>query len=557
MLLKLASVKAAFYLCFCILLLNSSITVAQEAASEDAQSPILVALEKIKKLREEIQALDDAAAKAEGEGLESIGLQRRDKNKQLITELQELSVLAQSFVKDGGDLNALLGDFRDKILRTGASLRSEIEHHQQQMDDNSKDRDTQTPEGLKAYIADSNQLSSSIVLLDEYVKIVKAMDFDAGPSIAFIKEKLPRRLESLAGRIRLSIERQAELNKTLGTTPDDGDAKAKLPLVEEKLKHDTRALQESLNIASNFDLEVSQYQTLLVKTTGEISSDMLDTEVIGELVRDWWLETKHSLRNNAINVVLKIIVFILIIAFFKFLSSLIARLIRRSVQSEKVRLSVLMQNMAISLASRIVMLLGILVALAQLGVSLGPVLAGLGVAGFVIGFALQDTLGNFAAGMMILAYRPYDVGDVVEAAGAFGKVQSMNVVSTTILTFDNQTLILPNSKIWGDVIKNVTAQRERRVDMVFGIGYGDDIPKAEKILNDIVVGHEKVLKDPAPVIKLHTLGESSVDFIVRPWSKTEDYWDVYWDITREVKMRFDAEGVSIPFPQRDVHIYNT
>ena len=201
------------------------------------------------------------------------------------------------------------------------------------------------------------------------------------------------------------------------------------------------------------------------------------------------------------------------------------------------------------------MIFGVLVALSQMGISVGPLLAGLGVAGFIVGFALQDTLANFASGLMILLYRPFDVGDLVETGGVFGKVQDMSLVNTTILTVDNQTLVVPNSKIWGDVIKNVTAQNVRRVDMVFGIGYADDIPKAEGILGDIVTRHEKVLEEPAPVVKLHELGDSSVNFVVRPWVKRDDYWDVYWDITREVKMRFDAEGVSIPFPQRDVQLY--
>jgi small conductance mechanosensitive channel len=137
----------------------------------------------------------------------------------------------------------------------------------------------------------------------------------------------------------------------------------------------------------------------------------------------------------------------------------------------------------------------------------------------------------------------------------FGKVSHMSLVNTTILTFDNQTLVIPNNKIWGDVIKNVTAQKIRRVDMTFGISYSDDIPKAETILRDILTSHEKVLEEPEPVVKLHALGESSVNFITRPWVNRDDYWDVYWDVTREVKMRFDAEDVTIPFPQRDVHLH--
>jgi small conductance mechanosensitive channel len=133
----------------------------------------------------------------------------------------------------------------------------------------------------------------------------------------------------------------------------------------------------------------------------------------------------------------------------------------------------------------------------------------------------------------------------------------MTLVSTTIATFDNQILVIPNSKIWGDVIRNVTAQRLRRVDLEFGIGYGDDIEHAERVLRDVVESHELVLRSPEVMIKLHKLGDSSVNFIVRPWVRTADYWSVYWDITREVKLRFDREGISIPFPQRDIHVYES
>jgi small conductance mechanosensitive channel len=191
-----------------------------------------------------------------------------------------------------------------------------------------------------------------------------------------------------------------------------------------------------------------------------------------------------------------------------------------------------------------------------LGIRLGPLLAGLGIAGFIVGFALQDTLSNFASGIMILIYRPYDVGDLIDVAGVFGEVNKMSLVTTTISTLDNQMIVVPNNKIWGDVIKNLTAQDMRRVDMVFGIAYSDDITKAEDILNDILKSHDKILDNPEPMVRVHTLGESSVDFVVRPWVKVDNYWDVYWDVTKTVKLRFDEEGISIPFPQRDVHVYN-
>jgi small conductance mechanosensitive channel len=274
------------------------------------------------------------------------------------------------------------------------------------------------------------------------------------------------------------------------------------------------------------------------------------------LTSTWFKDLGTWLIDNLPQLLFKLLLFLLVLWVARAVSRLTRHLAAEGLKRSNLRVSQLLHNMIISTAGGLVLILGVLFGLAQLGISVGPLLAGLGIAGFIIGFALQDTLGNFAAGMMILFFRPYDVGDIVEAGGVFGKVNHMSLVNTTVLTFDNQTLVMPNSKIWGDVIKNVTAQDKRRVDMTFGIGYGDDIPKAEGVLTEIVTSHEKVLEDPEPVVRLHTLNESSVDFIVRPWVRTDDYWDVYWDVTRAVKMRFDEVGISIPFPQRDIHLYS-
>ena len=217
--------------------------------------------------------------------------------------------------------------------------------------------------------------------------------------------------------------------------------------------------------------------------------------------------------------------------------------------------SQLLEDFLVKAVRWVVMALGIIMALAALEISIGPLLAVVGAAGFVIAFALQDSLSNFASGLMILFFKPFDVGNIVEAGGVSGYVTSMNLVSTTIKTFDNKKMVVPNNKIWNDVITNATGVETRRVDMEFGIGYADDIDKAQAILEEIATSHPKVLADPAPTIRVHTLGDSSVNFVCRPWARTEDYWTVYWDVTETVKKRFDAEGVGIPFPQRDVHLY--
>ena len=249
---------------------------------------------------------------------------------------------------------------------------------------------------------------------------------------------------------------------------------------------------------------------------------------------------------------------ILLFSFIVLVSWILAVLISKAFKKAIVRIegaSELLKDFLVNITRKIIFIVGFVVALSFLGINIGPLLAAIGAAGFIVGFALQGTLSNFAAGIMILIYRPFDVGDLVDIADTTGTVDAMTIVSTTLKTIDNQIVVLPNNMIWGDKITNLTGSDKRRVDMVFGIGYGDDIAKAQTILEEIVVNHEAVLKEPKPVVKVHELADSSVNFVVRPWVETDDYWDVYWDVTRKVKERFDAEGVSIPFPQQDVHMH--
>ena len=251
----------------------------------------------------------------------------------------------------------------------------------------------------------------------------------------------------------------------------------------------------------------------------------------------------------------KILLFLALLLAARIVAGLLGRLVGEGLSASRLDVSDLLQEFAVTTTRKIILFLGILFAMSAVGIPIGPFLAAFGVVGFIVGFALQDTMSNFASGVMILLYRPYDIGDVVIAGGETGKVEAMTLVSTTMVTPDNQKIIVPNGSIWGGTITNVTANDTRRVDLVAGIGYDDDIEKAERVLERIVGGHELVLADPEPVIKLNELADSSVNFVVRPWTKTSDYWTVYWDLTRAIKTEFDKEGLSIPYPQRDVHVY--
>jgi small conductance mechanosensitive channel len=197
----------------------------------------------------------------------------------------------------------------------------------------------------------------------------------------------------------------------------------------------------------------------------------------------------------------------------------------------------------------------IIAALARLGIQTASFIAVVGAAGLAVGLALQGSLANFAAGFLILLFRPFKVGDYVTAGGDSGTVEEIKVFTTQLKTPDNRTIIIPNSRITGDNITNFSAKDTRRVDFVFGVGYGDDLQKAKGVLQGIVDDDARILKDPAPQIVVGELADSSVNFIVRVWVKSPDYWNVNFDTIETVKKRFDAEGVSIPFPQTDVHLF--
>jgi len=197
----------------------------------------------------------------------------------------------------------------------------------------------------------------------------------------------------------------------------------------------------------------------------------------------------------------------------------------------------------------------ILAAIAQLGVQTTSFIAVLGAAGFAVGLALQGSLANFAAGVLIIIFRPFKSGDFVEAGGVAGVVENIQIFTTTMRTGDNKTIIIPNGQITSGTIVNYSTKDTRRVDMVIGVGYGDDLDKVRRVLEEILKEDERVLEDPAPTIGVLELADSSVNFVVRPWVNADDYWGVVFDVTEAVKKRFDAEGVGIPFPQRDVHLY--
>lgn len=208
-----------------------------------------------------------------------------------------------------------------------------------------------------------------------------------------------------------------------------------------------------------------------------------------------------------------------------------------------------------NLVNAAVITFAVIAAMNQLGIATTSLVAIVGAAGLAIGLALKDSLGNFAAGVMILIFKQFKTGDFIEAAGVLGVVESLNIFSTQLKTGDNKTIFVPNGKLVGDNIINYSTKPTRRVDLVIGVSYDADLSQVKSVLEDILSKEDRLLNDPAPTIGVLELADNSVNFAVRPWVNAPDYWGVYFDLHENIKTRFDAEGIGIPYPQRDVHLY--
>lgn len=491
-----------------------------------------------------------------GEMLEAELVEQRERFRRGVAELVELIHQGEDSGADAAQARALA----TRLLQEDAeTIRAEKLDLDKKLEDLVDTIERGTPEEAESAREDrdgampmSNRLLKQF---DENIRLRRELGLDAKSDVKLITKTLETRSKLIAGSLQSTKE---DIDRLADRPGVDSDAEAQTDLVNLNEQLDLLAESQQVNVTlmDDYNLETAELRQGIISSTGKISQDILDKDVAAALFEEWTADATDWVRTNGAALVFQVLMFFLVLLAFWVLARIARGTVRRALDRSRVGISSLAREFFIKSTGRMIMLLGLIIAIAQLGIEVAPLLAGLGIAGFVVGFALQDTLSNFASGMMILIYRPFDVGDVIEAGGVMGKVHEMNLVSTMVLTFDNQLLVVPNKQIWGGVIRNVTHQPKRRVDMTFGIGYSDDIPKAEKLLQAIVEGHEKVLKDPEPVIRLHELGDSSVNFVVRPWSKTDDYWDVYWDITREVKRRFDDDGISIPFPQRDVHVYH-
>ena len=265
-----------------------------------------------------------------------------------------------------------------------------------------------------------------------------------------------------------------------------------------------------------------------------------------------WAELSETIQTTgvefAINLVAAIIIFLV--------GRMVARLLTRGLHGlmQRQKADPILETFVCNLVYWGLMAFVVIAAITKLGIQTASLIALIGAAGLAVGLAMQGSLANFAAGVLIVMFRPYRVGDWIEAAGISGSVQEVQILTTTLKTGDNKRVIVPNGQIMDSIITNYSANDTRRVDMVVGVSYDDDIDEVRKTLQELVEAEDRIHKEPAPQIVVGELADSSVNFYVRPWVATADYWPVKFDLTEKIKKRFDEVGISIPYPQRDLHI---
>jgi small conductance mechanosensitive channel len=264
-----------------------------------------------------------------------------------------------------------------------------------------------------------------------------------------------------------------------------------------------------------------------------------------DAVNNWLMTTGIDLGMN-------IVAFLITLIVASFVINIVCSIAGKALKKAK-RVSDMLEQFTLSVLRKVLWVVAFMVALPCLGIDVGPLIAGLGVGGFIVGFAFQESLGNLAAGLMILLNEPFKVGDLVEGGGQFGVVNELNMMATTMTTADNKLIVIPNSSVWGSAIVNYTALDTRRVDMTVGIGYAADIDEARATIKAVVDANELVLKEPGTQIELVEMADSSLNLVVRPWCKTPDYWTVYFGLNQKIKEALDAKGIEIPFPQMDLH----
>ena len=423
-----------------------------------------------------------------------------------------------------------------------------------------RQRSAATPERvgpLESEILDVRAWADTLVRYREWaLSAADSLGLDVSDVWTSYDQALLAGAENQVGRLQIAVAERERLRdrirvaeRTNAPASEIRDLRLRFTAAETRIDGIAAGLAATSDRLERRGFESAAYRELLIRSTGEVTGDVLDPKVLLRLVKQLSSDAWQSLKRNAGTVFVRVLLVIGFVVLFRVLFSLLWRLARAL---RLVRGSRLVTDLVGRTLRPVATVIGLVAGLSVIGVQTTTLLAGLGVAGLVVGFALQDSLSNLFAGMAILASRPYDVDDIVEAAGVVGRVRAMGVWNTTIVTFDARRLLVPNRNIWGSNIENRSAEVMRRVETVARVGYDTDLERAIRVLESLLLEDERVLGDPPPTVWVSRLAESWVEVKLWPWVRTGDWWSLHSDLPRLVRLRLEAEGIDIPVPRRDV-----
>ncbi|MCK9994666.1 MAG: mechanosensitive ion channel family protein [Candidatus Krumholzibacteria bacterium] len=364
---------------------------------------------------------------------------------------------------------------------------------------------------------------------------------------------LNNRAENLVGRLQIAVNAREALKKKIATSEkagateaEIGPDRASLQYSETRVQGVAKSLETTVDLLKGRGFETAQYQQFIIKTTGEITDKVLDPKVFIGLAKDFLSDMGLWFKDNGPTILVKLLIILASVLVFRLTFRLGWWLMRLM---GLIHLTKLMVQLGNSLISPIASFIGLFFGLWLVGADPTTLLAGAGVAGVVIGFALQDSLANLAAGFFILATRPFDVDDTIRTGTVIGTVKAMWIANTTVVTFDGRRLLIPNRMIWADIIENRSVEPLRRVDFTVRVGFDEDIDRVITVLHDLIKGEERLLDQPEAAVFVSEWADSWVEIAVRPWARNENWWPLLTDLPRQVVLRFAEEGIKIPYPR--------
>jgi small conductance mechanosensitive channel len=372
-----------------------------------------------------------------------------------------------------------------------------------------------------------------------------------------LESLMTNRAENLVGRLQIAANERNQLQTKIRDAERAGAPEAQMAADRTRLQYANRrvegiakSLGRKVDLLAKRGVNVTQYRQFIIQTTGKVTEKVLDPRVLVGLVYDFLKNSWKWIKDNGAAFLVKLLIILAFIFSFRLVFRLGWRLVRLLGLA---KLSRLMADLVNRMINPFANITGLFAGLWFLGVNPTTLLAGVGVLSVIIGLALQDSLSNLAAGFFILLTRPYDVDDIITVSGGvIGTVRAMGLANTTVVTFDNRRLLVPNRKIWGEVIENRSAEAVRRVEIKVRIGYAEDVDRALEIIRDLLTHNERVLSRPEPLIFVSDLANSWIEIDVRPWTRNADWWPLLTELPRLVRLRFAEEGIEIPIPQTEI-----